>query len=557
LLSRLSVSGGERLAVLRHRGLIDTAVLTSDGAVVCGGRDGSDGRPVVWCWDGAIDAHTANATDGAAVGLRWAQPLADLQLPTGIAGEMPADGPRVVGLVDDGVGGLQVAVRPAAAGTLRYLRLDTRRGAPLSGLVTLQASAGTGLRPTASRTVQISETEAGQVMRSLAVAVATATSQQLATVAADENRFAFDLYGRLRLTADGNLFVSPYSVWQALSMTMVGAADTTRQQMLAVLRHSLPAGELHPAVRRLQAELLARAHPEITSAGEPFRLSVVNDLWGQREQYFVPTFLDGLSADYGAGLRLLDFIGNPDGSRSTINRYIASATYQRITDLLPPGSINVDTRVVLTNAVYFKAGWLTPFADNQTVPLPFTRLDGSSVTMNAMAATDSFRIATGSGRTIIELPYVHGELVMDVIVPDTGQFAAVESALDAASWASAAARLQPARVALRFPKWTHRWSQSLRDPLTAMGMSDSFGPAADFSGMNGTREFFIQDVVHQAFVGVDERGTEAAAATAVIIGTTSMPTDEPIPLVVDRPFIYLIRDRSTGAVLFMGRVLQP
>ena len=376
----------------------------------------------------------------------------------------------------------------------------------------------------------------------------------LAALVEGNNAFAFDLYRTLK---DGdNLFYSPYSISVALAMTYAGARGTTAQQLANTLHFTLPHERLHPAMNSLDTELSQRGQGAKGKDDKGFRLNIVNAIWGQKGYNFLTEFLDNLALNYGAGLRVLDFITAPEPSRITINNWVSDQTEDRIKDLIPQGAIDALTRLVLTNAIYFNAAWQYPFQKNATGNGAFHLLEGRNITVPMMRETESFRYAEGSGYQAVELPYDGRELSMLILLPRSGQFSAFEKSLDAKQASSIVQALSPKQVALTMPKFEFTSGFSVKKALATMGMADAFTDNADFSGMTGKRDLYISDVIHKAFVSVDEEGTEAAAATAVIMAATSMPA-QPITVTVDRPFIFLIRDNKTGAILFIGRVLDP
>ena len=372
----------------------------------------------------------------------------------------------------------------------------------------------------------------------------------LAELVAANTAFAFDLYQQVG-DQDGNLFYSPYSVSIALAMTYAGARGETEQQMADALRFTLPQDRLHPAFNVLDQALASRG-----ASSDEFELHIVNRIWGQVDYPFLESFLDVLAENYGAGLNLLDFVNATEQSRVAINDWVADQTRDRIKDLIAPGAITALTRLVLTNAVYFKAAWEEPFNEALTEDGSFHRLDGSQVTVPMMRQNASFGYAAGDGYQAIELPYEGGELSMVIFLPDAARFAEFEAALDAAHVDAIAQALAPRDLALTMPRFSFTRDLSLVEVLSAMGMPIAFTGAADFSGMNGSQDLFIQGVLHKAFVAVDEEGTEAAAATAVIVGLTAAPPSE-LNVTIDRPFIFIIRDIETKTILFVGRVLHP
>jgi serpin B len=372
---------------------------------------------------------------------------------------------------------------------------------------------------------------------------------------AGNKAFAFDVYQQVR-GDDGNVFFSPYSISLALAMTYAGARGETEQEMADALHFTLAQDRLHPAFNDLDLQLAARGEGTADEdAG--FRLNIVNRLWGQAGYEFLADYLDILAVNYGAGLSLLDFVSGPEESRLVINDWVSDVTEGRIENLIPPGAITPDTRLVLTNAIYFLGAWLHPFDEAATRDAPFDLVDGTEVTARMMTQQESFRYASGDGYQAVELPYVGNELAMFILVPDTGRFEAFESSLDAAGVDAMISELAYQELRLSMPRFTFSWQSSLTRILSDLGMPSAFGDQADFSGMDGTRNLAIQDVIHQAFVAVDEEATEAAAATAVVIGLTSVQTEQPLVLTIDRPFVFVIRDLETGTILFFGRVLDP
>ncbi len=367
--------------------------------------------------------------------------------------------------------------------------------------------------------------------------------------------FAFKIYQALR-EKDGNLFYSPYSISEALAMTYAGANGETEQEIAEALSFILSQERLHPAFNSLDLQLKQRGEGAKGKDGEGFRMNVVNAIWGQRDYKFLDQFLDVLAQNYGAGLRIVDFIGQTEQSRATINNWVSDQTEEKIKDLIPQGALNELTRLVLTNAIYFNAAWQYPFKEEKTANGAFHLLNGSDVTVPMMKQTESFRYAEGDNYQAVELPYDGRELSMVILLPKAGNFDIFERSLSAEVVKDIIGNLKTSQVVLTMPKFEYESTLGLKDSLTALGMGVAFTENADFSGMNGNRDLFIQDVLHKAFVSVDEAGTEAAAATAVIVGLTSMPIG-PFEFKMDRPFVYLIRDIQTDSIIFVGRVLNP
>jgi len=377
----------------------------------------------------------------------------------------------------------------------------------------------------------------------------------LTMLVSGNSAFAFDLYQALR-EEDGNLFYSPYSISLALVMTYAGAHGETAQQMADTLHFVLSPDYLHPAFNSLDIELSQRGEGAEGKDDEGFRLNIVNAIWGQKDYQFLTTFLDLLAENYGAGLRLLDFVNTPEESRITINNWVSDQTEGRIEDLIPQGLVDALTRLVLTNAIYFNAAWQHPFSEDMTEDAPFYLLDGGEVIVPMMSQTELFGYAEGDGYQAVELLYDGGELSMVILLPQAGHFETFEGSLDAQQVDGIMGGLELRQVALTMPKFEFESGFSLRETLITLGMPVAFSGGADFSGMTGNRDLFIADVIHKAFVSVDEAGTEAAAATAVVM-PLAMPPEEPAEFTVDRPFVFLIRDIETGTILFVGRIADP
>jgi serpin B len=328
--------------------------------------------------------------------------------------------------------------------------------------------------------------------------------------------FAFALYQALR-EQEGNLFYSPHSISVALAMTYAGARGETAQQMADTLNFILEQERLHPAFNWLDAELASRGEGAQGKDSKGFRLNIVNAIWGQKDYGFLPAFLDVLAENYGAGLRILDFANETEKSRLIINDWVSDQTEQRIKDLIPREVLTSGTRLVLTNAIYFNAAWEYPFDEDVTVDGPFYLLDGGQVSVPMMEQTESFGYTDGEGYQAVELQYDGNELSMVILLPEAGQFQAFEEGLQAQQVCDIISGLQSTGVALTMPKFEFDSEFSLKDTLAGMGMPIAFSGAADFSGMTGSPDLYIDAVLHKAFVSLDEAGTEAAAATAVIM----------------------------------------
>jgi serpin B len=371
------------------------------------------------------------------------------------------------------------------------------------------------------------------------------------------NAFALDMYRSLR-SDDGNLIFSPFSISLALAMTYAGARGDTQAQMGKALHFDLPQAQLHPAFNAL--DLALANQPKAASKDQnPLQLNIANAVWAEQTFPFLPDFLDTIALNYGAGIHQADFINQYEPVRKEINGWVSDQTKNKIKDLLAKGTLDSNTRMVLVNAIYFKADWLSPFDANNTSDQPFHLLNGSTVTVKMMSQ-DMYGIpySHGNGWQAVELTYAGNTAAMDILVPDDGNFEAFDSSLDMATFDSILGTMQPTdSVHLGLPKFSFTRDFGLKDQLSALGMPDAFDPnLADFSGMTGKRDLFISDVIHKAFVAVDEKGTEAAAATAVIM-ELAMARISNVSLIVDRPFLFLIRDTVSGQILFMGRVVNP
>lgn len=379
--------------------------------------------------------------------------------------------------------------------------------------------------------------------------------QELEDLVAGNNEFALELFQSLA-EDDENLFLSPYSISLALAMTYAGARGSTEQQFSDTLNFPLPQNPLHPRFNRLDLDLTGEK--EEFGDDEVFRLNIVNAIWGQQGFEFLAPFLDTIAENYGAGLRLLDFQNAPDPSRVTINDWVSEQTEGKIEDLIPPDAINTLTRLVLTNGIYFNADWVSKFDESRTADGPFHLLDGGAVTVPMMRQIDPHPYAGGDDFQAVELLYRGRDTSMVILLPTDGQFEAFRDSLTATKLLSIIESLERQRVILSMPMFEFESEFSLRDTLTQMGMPDAFSPEdADFSGMTTHRRLFIADVFHKAFVAVDEAGTEAAAATAVIVQLQRGSVNEPVVIDINRPFIFFIRDIETNTILFQGQVTNP
>ena len=380
------------------------------------------------------------------------------------------------------------------------------------------------------------------------------SDSQLAALVSGNSTFAFNLYQQLTKINSGNMFYSPYSISTALGMTYAGANGDTAKQMANALDFTLSQSQLHPAFNDLALQLASRGQGASGINGKSFSLNIANVLWAQQSYHFQPAFLNTLAQNYGAGVNLLDFVNSPEPSRMTINNWVSNQTNNKINNLIPSGAITPQTRLVLTNAIYFDAAWQNPFSADKTQNGTFNLLDGSTVSVPMMNNEASYSYSKGSGYQAIELPYSGNQVAMDIIMPDAGKFTSFESGMTADTVSGIISNLTVSSLSFTMPKFNFDSSFSLKDALTALGMPIAFSDQADFSGMTGNKDLNISDVVHKAYVAVDEQGTEAAAATGVVMSATAMMQNS---LTINQPFIFVIRDIQTGSILFVGRVLNP
>lgn len=355
---------------------------------------------------------------------------------------------------------------------------------------------------------------------------------------------------------DGNAVVSPASIVLALAMARAGALGQTAAELDEVLRDA--ASDAHAGwLNALDAILAQRSGTFQDDAGKDTSvlLRIANATFAQQDYPWKQPFLEALASRFGAGVRTVDYQRQVEQARQAINAWVSDRTESRIPELIDQGVLDEATRMVLVNAIYLKAAWLFPFDEKLTADGPFTRLDGSIVRAPFMARQEQFRYAEGAGWQAVEVPYVGGSLAMNLILP--ADIAAFESTLDGAAFAAITGALETRLVDLSMPKFGIETKLDLATLLAGMGMPTAFDPdRADFSAMTDAERLYISAVIHQANIDVDEKGTTAAAATAVVIRAGAAP-GELVILRLDRPFLFALRDVPTGAVLFLGRVVEP
>jgi serpin B len=399
----------------------------------------------------------------------------------------------------------------------------------------------------------------GEGMQLLMSAVAhesepNVASEDVAALAAGNRAFAFDLYRQLA-TPDANLFFSPFSISLALGMTYPGAEGETETIMRDTLHFTLPEPTLHSAFNATMLALEGRAGELAEdSSGTGFELRMVNQAFGQRGYPFLEPYLDVLARHYGSGLIAVDF-GESEATRVSINGWVSDQTEERVKNLMPPGALTVDTRLVLTNAIYFKANWLSQFDVNDTVDAAFEASSGARTVAMMQQVLDADYVETESYQAV-ELPYLSPAVRMLFILPAEGTFQEFSASIDDDVLSAIRSSVLEHEVTLQLPRFQFESENQLKGPLTSLGMSVPFTGGADFSAIaGGVEQLFIDEVYHKAFVALDEEGTEAAAATAVVVSTESAKPTAAITF--DRPFLFCLYDEPTGQILFLGQLTDP
>jgi serpin B len=396
----------------------------------------------------------------------------------------------------------------------------------------------------------------GIILLQASVPRATATAADAARAASAVNAFGLDLFSRV-VSSDSNSVVSPASIALALGMARAGAVGTTAAEMDSVL-HDVASPANAALLNALSQALASRSatYEDPEGVARDVTLRIANAPFVQEGMNVQQAYLDALASLYGAGLRLVDYAGDPEGSRQLINAWVAAQTEQRIKELLAAGDIGPQTRIALVNAIYLQAPWTWPFDEHDTKPATFTRADGSKVSVPLMQGMLlARRYAEGDGWQAVELPFLGGTMAMTLILPD--DLASFEAGLDADRFAGIVSQLDYAEATVELPRFSIRTHASLVQALQALGMTTAFGPQADFSGITHDLPLQISDVIHEATIDVDEAGTIATAATAVtgLGGAGEPPKIYDVRL--DHPFLFALRDLETGTVLFLGHVVDP
>ncbi|MDB6018321.1 MAG: proteinase inhibitor serpin [Pedosphaera sp.] len=368
-------------------------------------------------------------------------------------------------------------------------------------------------------------------------------------VVAGNTAFACELYGQLK-GGEGNLFFSPYSISTCLAMTYAGARGETEKEMARVMHWGTNRNEVQAGFGELQKQL--------NEAQNKVELNVANALWAQKGHPFLPDFLKVAQEHYAANVKQIDFGREAIPASREINAWVEEKTKGKIRELVEPGMFNEYTRLVLADAIYFKGSWEQPFPPKATSTQPFHISKKRKVDAPLMTQTERFGYFETESIQVVELPYLGHDLAMTVFLPKwADHFSDFEKALKPENLPFWLGRLKEEKVEVWLPRFKMESSYELKTNLMAMGMAEAFGQAADFSGMDGAKDLFISSIRHKAFVETDEKGTEAAAATGMMLESKSIEMDRPPVFRADHPFIFLIRDRRSGSILFLGRVVNP
>ena len=380
--------------------------------------------------------------------------------------------------------------------------------------------------------------------------------EDVSNVVEANNEFALNFYYHLKDKQDGNIFFSPYSISSALAMTYEGARGQTAEEMRSVF--------YFPDNDDLRRTEYAGMIDEINKEGKEHQLQTANALWAEKDYKFLDEYFNIVEENYGGKVTNLDFKKNAENARITINNWVEEKTNDKIKDLIPQGMVNSLTRLVLTNAVYFKGDWIRQFNEDDTKDQGFRINKDSVIRVPMMERTDEearFNYAENNELQILEMPYSGEELSMLIFLPKDNDLEALENSLSFENLSKWKKDLKEKRVKIFIPKFKFETKYFMANDLKEMGMPTAFSGSADFSGMTGKRDLFISKVIHQAFIEVNEKGTEAAAATTVVMEFTSTggPSETPKILIfrADHPFMFLIQHNATGNILFMGRVINP
>lgn len=399
-------------------------------------------------------------------------------------------------------------------------------------------------------------TKTGNLLGKLAYDTAPQfTESELQELVASQNEFANAIFLE-QLDPKENLVMSPYSLYQALSMLYAGAAGETANEMRLAMRLPWEDARLHRLVNALNQQLLNSAGTK-DEDGQAFDLKIPNALWVDKNGTFEQAFLDTLSQNYDTGLKTLDFT-DASAASDAINAWVAEQTAQKITQLAEPSMFSSDTALALTSAVYFKAAWLHPFKETATTDAPFTLLSGEQQNVPTMHLSETLDVSVTEELTKVRLPYAGGTMVMEILMPSLDLWNSPDGIGQIWSGQLNNSEMQPEPVSLSLPKFRIETPiMDLIPALKASGMQLAFTEEADFSGISGDQSLYVSTIAQKAFIDVNEQGTEATAATIAVVEQKMAPGGEPLQISIDRPFIYQIRDTWTGTILFMGTLMQP
>ncbi len=364
------------------------------------------------------------------------------------------------------------------------------------------------------------------------------------------NQFAFELYSKFSKEKEGNIFFSPYSISTALAMTYEGARGKTAEEMQSVLHF--------PEDNTTRRTAFSKIINQINKENKDYELNTANALWAQKNYKFLDEYFNTIEQYYGGKVTNLDFVDElkREKSRVTINSWVENQTNNKIKNLIPKGVLNEMTRLVLTNAIYFKGNWAEQFDKKNTREAEFKVNSEKLVKVQMMSLTDEFNYTETENLQILELPYEGDELSMLILLPKDDDLKTLEKSLNVEKLNELKNNLREQEVNVFIPRFKFETKYFMKETLSEMGMPTAFTwPGADFSGMDDTKDLFISSVIHQAFVEVNEEGTEAAAATAVVMECGGIPM--PTAFRADHPFIFIIQDKETGSILFLGKVVDP
>ena len=381
------------------------------------------------------------------------------------------------------------------------------------------------------------------------------TQDELQQLVASQNKFAGAIF-LYQAEAKENLVISPYSLYQALSMLYAGAAGETASEMRLAMRLPWEDARVHRLINALNQQILSSADSG-AEQDQGFELQTANALWAAQDRQYQQAFLDTLSQNYDAGLKILNF-ADASAASNAINTWVAEQTHQKITRLAEPSMFSPNTALALTNAVYFKAAWQYPFNEAATTAEPFTLLSGEQQNVPTMHLRETFNVSVTEELTVVQLPYAGGKMVMEILMPSPDLWNSPEGLGQLWSTGANYPEMQPVYVSLSMPKFRiEPPTMDLIPALNANGMRLAFTDNADFSGISGDQSLYVSTIAQKTYIDVDEHGTEATAATIAVVTEKSAPGEEPLQITIDRPYIFQVRDTATGAILFMGTVVQP